>query len=492
MPADVGERGGLHVGGVFVNYRRGDHIDMVHHIRDQLARHFGWQQVFLDTSSIELGHSYPQVLRKRLLDSDVVLAVIHERWLLEHDGNGTNRLELETDWVRKELEIALAAKKKVVPVLLGDAEPPASTDLPEPIRGLAQRQAHRVRCESRSADVAELVGKLEFDIAPTWTPRDVGNVESVARPGRWLGYVSAVLATVLFIGPSILVRNDAPVAAGAVPPLIPVAVESIVMMLAIPIIVLITHGLFGGVINNWERDLHKAPTTRYNLIIMPMVLVFVVIAMWINVQQEIAGPAKLAVFFVIFVSVARSVVSMIRRERDDKDLDVRWPHLLASSPRPSSLRRAVARLEDRLNGWASPLSREERDKGIWMLQTLRDGVRTMRRDADQGRLRWLSTSHPWLFSGYVLWAAGTTGLVLASAVPEIRGGTGSIDRWAIIGTAFASIVSASFLLTVHIAHRMRRRWRRAVATELAGDVAVLQQRFDVLVQIPYWQSINID
>ena len=42
------------MGGVFINYRRGDHSQTVEHLYAELDRHFGRGQVFLDLSLIHI------------------------------------------------------------------------------------------------------------------------------------------------------------------------------------------------------------------------------------------------------------------------------------------------------------------------------------------------------------------------------------------------------------------------------------------------------
>jgi len=154
------------MGGIFISYRRGGHIDVVSSLGDRLAEYFGCDQVFLDISSIRLGARFPDVLKERLHDSEVVLAVIHAQWFTECNANGIRRLDDKEDWVRQELEIALQADKKIIPILLDEVPTPGADELPESIRDVSTRQAHRIRAGSRDSDIEELISQVHNDVAP--------------------------------------------------------------------------------------------------------------------------------------------------------------------------------------------------------------------------------------------------------------------------------------------------------------------------------------
>ena len=71
---------------------------------------------------------------------DILVAIVGPRWATP-DESGRLRLTDETDWVRIEIEAALAKKIPVIPVLIDGAALPAPADLPEGLRNLAFRQA---------------------------------------------------------------------------------------------------------------------------------------------------------------------------------------------------------------------------------------------------------------------------------------------------------------------------------------------------------------
>ncbi|MDF3148151.1 toll/interleukin-1 receptor domain-containing protein, partial [Streptomyces sp. T21Q-yed] len=125
------------MGGIFINYRRGDHEDVVRELYDRLEQHFGEDQVFRDVASIVPGQRYPDTLRERVADCEVLLVVVHRGWLQARGPSGGLRLDDEADWVRREIDQALHTGKTVVPLLLDGAAPPRPDQLPWPVRELA-------------------------------------------------------------------------------------------------------------------------------------------------------------------------------------------------------------------------------------------------------------------------------------------------------------------------------------------------------------------
>ena len=95
---------------IFISYRRADATDAAGRMFDRLVAAFGDQQVFKDVDSIPLGSEFGQVIAERLTDCDVVIVVIGRFWLNVKDREGTPRLENPADYVRIEIEQALASR----------------------------------------------------------------------------------------------------------------------------------------------------------------------------------------------------------------------------------------------------------------------------------------------------------------------------------------------------------------------------------------------
>jgi hypothetical protein len=77
--------------------------------------------------------------------SEVVLVIIGKHWLTVSDSVGARRLDDAGDFVRMEIERALAAGKHVVPVLVSNASMPLAKDLPDSIRSLVNQHGIQVR-----------------------------------------------------------------------------------------------------------------------------------------------------------------------------------------------------------------------------------------------------------------------------------------------------------------------------------------------------------
>ncbi len=130
---------------IFISYRRDDTIDVAGRIRDRLAHEFAADDIYMDIDSIPIGVDFRHHIDAAVRQCDVLLAVIGRDWVSTTDAHGTRRIDDESDFVRLELLAALHRGIPVVPVLVREATMPAPTDLPEPLRGLAFRQAVVVR-----------------------------------------------------------------------------------------------------------------------------------------------------------------------------------------------------------------------------------------------------------------------------------------------------------------------------------------------------------
>jgi hypothetical protein len=156
------------VAGIFVSYRRHDTADAAGRLFDHLARRFGKSQVFMDINGgIERGADFEVAIREALQDCAILLVLIGPGWVTCSDELGRRRLDRPEDWVRTEIATALRRSIPVFPVVLGDAPfPPGGDSLPEEIAPLARRQLSRLRTESWSHDVAELLEAVGRHVTP--------------------------------------------------------------------------------------------------------------------------------------------------------------------------------------------------------------------------------------------------------------------------------------------------------------------------------------
>ncbi len=148
-------------GNIFINYRRDDDAGFTQALYSRLEQAFPSESLFMDVDNIAPGLDFVQVLNDEVACCDVVIAVIGKNWLSVTDETGARRLDNPEDFVRIEIESALAQKKRVIPVLVNDARMPRSTELPETMRGFARCNAVRLTHERFRADVLGLIKSLE-------------------------------------------------------------------------------------------------------------------------------------------------------------------------------------------------------------------------------------------------------------------------------------------------------------------------------------------
>lgn len=148
-------------GKIFINYRRGDDPGHTGRLFDRLQDVFDPQQLFLDVDNIAPGLDFVRVLNERVAECDIVLAVIGKGWINSPDANGNRRLDDPDDFVRIEITSALNQGKRVIPVLVGEAQMPRPEDLPAALQPLARRNAVRLTHERFRADTQGLIKAIQ-------------------------------------------------------------------------------------------------------------------------------------------------------------------------------------------------------------------------------------------------------------------------------------------------------------------------------------------
>jgi hypothetical protein len=132
---------------------------------EKLSRVFGPDTVFRSSRSIPAAAPFQPALLQAVTECSVVLAVIGPHWLTP-DEHGHRRIDAPADWVRLELEIAMASGKPIIPILVGDAELPEPRDLPPTIRSLADRQYRRLHHRSAEFDLMHIVDEVRRNLPP--------------------------------------------------------------------------------------------------------------------------------------------------------------------------------------------------------------------------------------------------------------------------------------------------------------------------------------
>jgi len=130
---------------IFVSYRRTDSADVAGRIYDRLVDGFGKAAIFKDVDSIPLGLDFKEYLDEKVGECNVLLAIIGDRWMEASDSTGRRRLEDPQDFVRIEIESALARGIPVVPLLVRGASMPPEEELPDKLKKLVYRNGTQIR-----------------------------------------------------------------------------------------------------------------------------------------------------------------------------------------------------------------------------------------------------------------------------------------------------------------------------------------------------------
>lgn len=169
---------------IFLSYRRDDSAGFAGRLADALEAEFGPGSVFRDVDDIRPGEDFVQAIESHLREVSAVLVMIGPNWLGASSG-GKRRLDDAGDFVRQEIQAALASGKPLIPLLVSGAAMPLEADLPSTIAGLSRRQAVVLSDRNWRGDVERFVKNLR-----TLLP-DGGNVP-VKR--RWVpGMVGAFI-----------------------------------------------------------------------------------------------------------------------------------------------------------------------------------------------------------------------------------------------------------------------------------------------------------
>lgn len=147
---------------IFLSYRRDDSRAFTGRICDRLTQHFGDEAVFRDVDSIPIGMDFRDKIRETIEQAEVLIAVIGPRWLTTTNAEGNPRLHHPDDYVRLEIESALANGVPVLPVMVDEADVLSSDQLPKTMEKLAYFNALQIPREPFfHAGVSKLIEDLE-------------------------------------------------------------------------------------------------------------------------------------------------------------------------------------------------------------------------------------------------------------------------------------------------------------------------------------------
>lgn len=149
---------------IFISYRRAD-SDIAGRIADRLINEFGREAIFLDVDSIPIGKDFRRTIDEAIERSSCLLVVIGPGWVeaFEHHDDGADQVQNGTDYVRLEINSALAQERLLVPVLVGSASMPKPSELPSDIRDIASINASTLRSNHGfRPDIRALLGAIRL------------------------------------------------------------------------------------------------------------------------------------------------------------------------------------------------------------------------------------------------------------------------------------------------------------------------------------------
>lgn len=163
---------GEKMGKIFISYLRDDSDADSGRIDGRLWPKYGRENVFKDVGTIPIGADFRQVLTDEVAKCDVMLVVIGRQWITIMDQHGKHRLENPSDFVRIEVEAALARNIPVIPIIVQSAVMPHERELPASLAKLAYSNGIAVRSSDPffHCDMDVLIHKLDVLFSPVPPP----------------------------------------------------------------------------------------------------------------------------------------------------------------------------------------------------------------------------------------------------------------------------------------------------------------------------------
>ncbi|KAA2261281.1 TIR domain-containing protein [Solihabitans fulvus] len=450
--------------GVFINYRQNHlpdpkgpsvlrgHAQLVEAIAERLSHHFGEDLVFLDTT-LRIASRYPDELRKRLNDSDVVLVVIHREWLDDLSERRKRAVNGVKDWVHFEIETALAEGKPVVPLLLHNAGLPTEHQLTTDIAELSKAQAHTLQFGRMPEDINKLIRAIELFISPTQVvPQVPAKPAPKPRDRHWRGLLCVGLAG--FLAPALM----------WVPPSPPrdrliwmVALSAVMLIiLVVPLGLVATFYLFRKPIDSTDRTAAEIPSSQRTNMIIGLTIAGLAAIMMITGDMLDRIQRVLLLFGIVLMFAFKGNSWMHLRE-----LAARWPQPALSSD-PSEIRYAVTRLRTRLDEWRAPLSRLQHDQARFALDQLLTAT-TALRDEDLDRRTWLCRASRWLTFPHAALLTATIGMASNGLTLWLLAGGGLWPSVALLAGCGVAACATHFG-AVELCFRLQR-WRKQVVLD---------------------------
>jgi hypothetical protein len=200
---------------IFISYRREDSRGYAGRLQGDLSRRYTNEAVFRDIE-IPPGVDFAEHIYGLIDHCNVVLVIIGNGWLDARDSGGNRRIEKPEDWVRLEIERALARSDvEVIPVLVDGARLPPRDELPASLAPLRRLNAFEISDRRWDYDVNELGRYLDAALKGTSAmhptvapPAPTPAAEPEAPDHTGLAVVAAAAAALLTAFPADLIARN--------------------------------------------------------------------------------------------------------------------------------------------------------------------------------------------------------------------------------------------------------------------------------------------
>jgi len=167
---------------IFISYRHEDSAGHAGRLFDALRGHFAGR-LFRDIDNLQPGVDFLAVIEKAVGSCKVLIVLIGHEWLTVRDSAGHRRLDDPADFIRLEVEAALAREIRVIPVLVQGAPMPRADELPPSLSLLARRHAIELSDARWAFDVDHLARTIH----------DILRAEEPPGPRVWLLSLAALV-----------------------------------------------------------------------------------------------------------------------------------------------------------------------------------------------------------------------------------------------------------------------------------------------------------
>jgi formylglycine-generating enzyme required for sulfatase activity len=175
-------------GKIFINYRRDDSASHALAVAQYFEKKFGKSNIFIDVDRLRAGLKY------KLRQCKVMLAIIGPNWVDARDEKtDSRRIDDPEDWVRVEIERALAQKIPVIPVLVAGATLPSKGDLPQSLQPLLEHHSVTVTTNGFRHEMAGLARNVaDLTMRRPWS-RMVAAASALILGGYLVAHASALI-----------------------------------------------------------------------------------------------------------------------------------------------------------------------------------------------------------------------------------------------------------------------------------------------------------